>query len=517
MQYTVGLVSATNGSAVITNNDAVNCQWLTEIAVGYVFKFQVASDPTYVVASVDSDTQITLSANYVGDRANQAYVIQRDFSANRGYALPNQGEWQIMDILREKTINKIDADIHLLFLKQNMMINAGEHGIVGNGTADEIDAIETAIAVAQALVAGTFNRSVITVYIGDGDYSISRQLAIPPNINLHCDGIIYNNLADKWEPAVHIQAGGHCSKVQVYGNLGSGVMFGEETLSANMQIGDVRLWNIGEEYDAGKGSKTGVRFAGYNFTFDSIDCDGGNVGVDVNLASDVRGNKVLSFTASTGLRITSASEHIYIGYVDIDTPGYKGVQIDSSHNISLPNCSIFLNDNEWQSDLADAVVIGEYSASDKVNNLNATFRVQNTGGQALKLYNIRESDVKLIATNATLATGNSHPLTSGIEYAAGVESSVRVTGAIDGSIPISVIGTVVGDLHLAGNRYEINEVANFNAEIIVKDRMRTDNITTAGATRLQIYDVDTGQLQRVHVGANDSEGSGYRALRVPNS
>ena len=44
-----------------------------------------------------------------------------------------------------------------------------------------------------------------------------------------------------------------------------------------------------------------------------------------------------------------------------------------------------------------------------------------------------------------------------------------------------------------------------------------DNSTVSGDTRFMLYDVDKGALVRVSVGPNDSAGSGFKSLRVPNS
>lgn len=305
-------------------------------------------------------------------------------------------------------------------------------GLTKGSGVDNSTAIQSAIDYANSIATSSQTRSAITVFIPEGDYGLSSQVVVKAHVNLHCDGVLHNNLTDKWQAAVWCKAGSHCGKLQIWGNLGSGVVFGEGATYCNMQIGDVRLWNIGEEYDGVKGSKTGVKFTGYNFTFDSIDCDGGNVGVDLNLASDVRGNKIISFTASTALRITSACEHIYLTSVDIDTPDYKGLQIDSSHDIWIGDCGIFLNDQSATGNLANAVVIGEYSASDKVNNLRIGLRVQNTGAQALKLFNMKNSFIQLLATNATLATGNAHPITSALEFGAGVEATVMIDANVDG-------------------------------------------------------------------------------------
>jgi hypothetical protein len=42
------------------------------------------------------------------------------------------------------------------------------------------------------------------------------------------------------------------------------------------------------------------------------------------------------------------------------------------------------------------------------------------------------------------------------------------------------------------------------------------NSTTAGTTRMYLYDVDNGTLEQVTVGAADSGGVGFKVLRIPN-
>lgn len=45
---------------------------------------------------------------------------------------------------------------------------------------------------------------------------------------------------------------------------------------------------------------------------------------------------------------------------------------------------------------------------------------------------------------------------------------------------------------------------------------RIDNNATAGETRMLLWDVDNGTLERVSVGAADSGGAGFKVLRIPN-
>ena len=77
-QYSTGLASTTNGSATVTGSGTL---WLANVSAGD--SFTVAGDGVmYDVASVDSDTQITLSAPYAGTTASGAvYTIARDFTS----------------------------------------------------------------------------------------------------------------------------------------------------------------------------------------------------------------------------------------------------------------------------------------------------------------------------------------------------------------------------------------------------------------------------------------------------
>jgi hypothetical protein len=66
-----------------------------------------------------------------------------------------------------------------------------------------------------------------------------------------------------------------------------------------------------------------------------------------------------------------------------------------------------------------------------------------------------------------------------------------------------------------------NRVLRINGEFYVKvagnDSFLIDDDATAGNTRMLVWDVTAGTLQRVSIGANDSGGSGYRVLRIANS
>src|SRR4030066_2484004 len=108
MQYKTGTVTVTNGDATVTG---LGTLFVANIAAGAVFKVD-GDTATYVVGSITSDTALELTANYTGiTGGSKTYAIHRDFSANRGYAMPNKGEAEFPDLLREQVIKKIDEDM----------------------------------------------------------------------------------------------------------------------------------------------------------------------------------------------------------------------------------------------------------------------------------------------------------------------------------------------------------------------------------------------------------------------
>lgn len=85
--YTTGTVTVTNGSAVVTG--AGGTLWSANVAVGDRFRISTVNDLAfasqvwYTVLTVDSDTQITLTANYAqGTLAGQVYTIRKVFTGS---------------------------------------------------------------------------------------------------------------------------------------------------------------------------------------------------------------------------------------------------------------------------------------------------------------------------------------------------------------------------------------------------------------------------------------------------
>jgi len=88
-QYSTGTATVTNGSATVTGT---NTLWLANVTAGD--SFTVAGDGVmYDVASVDSDTQVTLSVAYAGSTASGVvYAIGTGFTVPDSFPEMSQGD-----------------------------------------------------------------------------------------------------------------------------------------------------------------------------------------------------------------------------------------------------------------------------------------------------------------------------------------------------------------------------------------------------------------------------------------
>ena len=104
-QYSTGTASVTNGSPTVTGTSTL---WLANVTAGD--SFTVAGDGVmYDVASVDSDTQVTLSVNYAGSTAAGAvYTIARDFTSPDDFPELTTGDIETSTIIT-RAMRKIQS------------------------------------------------------------------------------------------------------------------------------------------------------------------------------------------------------------------------------------------------------------------------------------------------------------------------------------------------------------------------------------------------------------------------
>ena len=106
-QYSTGSVDVFTAMATVGGHSTL---WSENISVGDAFKIDDEST-VYQVASVDSNTQITLSANFAGTTATyQSYQITTDFTPIHEYAEIHMGDLDWPDWYTD-ALRDIDADV----------------------------------------------------------------------------------------------------------------------------------------------------------------------------------------------------------------------------------------------------------------------------------------------------------------------------------------------------------------------------------------------------------------------
>ena len=106
-QYKTGVASVTNGSPTVTGSGTL---WLANVSAAD--SFTIAGDGVmYDVASVDSDTQVTLSVPYAGSTAAGAvYTIARDFTSPDDFPEMSQGDIETATVFT-RAMRKIQGKI----------------------------------------------------------------------------------------------------------------------------------------------------------------------------------------------------------------------------------------------------------------------------------------------------------------------------------------------------------------------------------------------------------------------
>ena len=104
MQYKTGTASVTNGSATVTGSGTL---WLANVSAGDSFTI-AGTGVVYDVASVNSNTSITLSVAYAGPTASGAvYAIGTGFTVPDNFPEMSQGDIETATIFT-RAMRKID-------------------------------------------------------------------------------------------------------------------------------------------------------------------------------------------------------------------------------------------------------------------------------------------------------------------------------------------------------------------------------------------------------------------------
>lgn len=160
-QYAVGTV---NFRSVATSDvHGIGTSWLGEISAGDLFKVDV-SDVIYTVASITSNSDLTLSSNYVGPAASDVgYQITRDFTPNYNFPEVHRGDydWPTVSTQALRDIdNEMNINSDLIAVSQSDVIairsdlfNSIRDGLIAYNAMDTANVSDLVVGIGEILVA----------------------------------------------------------------------------------------------------------------------------------------------------------------------------------------------------------------------------------------------------------------------------------------------------------------------------------------------------------------------------
>ena len=142
-QYAVGTV---NFRTVATSDvHGIGTSWSGGVSAGDLFKVDV-SDVIYTVASITSNSDLTLSSNYVGPAASDVgYQITRDFTPNYNFPEVSRGDYDWPTVVTQAL-----RDIDTKFVD---LPNAIRDGLVAFNAMDTVNVSDLVVGIGEILVA----------------------------------------------------------------------------------------------------------------------------------------------------------------------------------------------------------------------------------------------------------------------------------------------------------------------------------------------------------------------------
>jgi hypothetical protein len=159
-QYSTGTATVTNGSATVTGT---NTLWLANVTAGDSFTI-ASTGVMYNVASVDSDTQVTLSAPYAGVTASGVvYAIGTGFTVPDSFPEMSQGDIETATIFT-RGMRKIQSKFSGLV--SDISTNTSDISTNTSDIADNTANNNRAALLAQATLSLDFANNKYEVYEG---------------------------------------------------------------------------------------------------------------------------------------------------------------------------------------------------------------------------------------------------------------------------------------------------------------------------------------------------------------
>lgn len=296
------------------------------------------------------------------------------------------------------------------------------------GTSNKLSEVENGGADYGPDTAGTVTCGLAeafkdggNVLLTGGRYILKGRLDVKSGVNLFGgqNSVVVNETDDLFEPCITFEPYTYCQFLAVDANKKSGVQLGKPGQNNSISVGTLKVFNAGDIFHSKHGSQTSVTVRGYNLRFESLDIEGGNSGLLMDNCSDIRGNDVLVVNSATGISI-SAAEHVSISNITVDSCRYVGLQVDSSHDVSLRG-TVWNNASVYpDSKVEQAVIVGKYSAQNGNIAVDLDLKIIGTGGTALEMSNCKYCRIDANIINSELNT-ETQRIKTGIKFGGNVD------------------------------------------------------------------------------------------------
>lgn len=302
----------------------------------------------------------------------------------------------------------------------------------------------------------------------------------------------------------------HSSSGTPAANFGSEIRFGlESTTSTNQDAGAFGVsWQTATHASRKSqvylkiygGASLGYQTAGY---FRGIDAYAGGLSIDGN---GTGGTGSLWLTSGGNAQIRISTNYLQMGSAN-SFAFYQSNALSGSPIFQINNSKVGIGIGAI--DTAPATMLQVTSSSASLVGLRVDSAANST--VALAQYYLNADDTSTPALHSVFAVNSNGTAAAGFGGQLLFQAESSTTNNQDAAAmnwvwtdATHASRTAKLQFQLVGNAAALATVAEFDMD------------TTAGNTRLLIYDVDNATLERVSVGASDSGGTGFKVLRIPN-
>ncbi len=321
-------------------------------------------------------------------------------------------------------------------------------------------------------------RVLLPAQTGSSGYVIGSQLSVPSGIMFDAPAMIFNLLADRYDPAILLNPYTGCQTITLECLFGTGIQAGTAGGDqAHIFMGNVRLWHIGESTEGGgaQRSQNGLALVGYHFEVNGLFAKGGVRTIFHNPGTDAMINYAYAIGSHTAVEVIGGNQISY-SKLFIDTGGVTGggtsgvVLNDQASNISMDIQAFEVNGTTHELD--NVVAIGGNSTN--VNkDIYLKIQANNTGGNILSMAYTQELSAEIVGSNAPFPSGATNPITSAVAYGAGNTGINQIDAMIETSIT-PYTGVVQGTY-----RYSQLDVEHFANPITVAGTINATGMITA--------------------------------------